>query len=137
MSDIWVLSLEHVVDEINFCIVVVKFFGWMTGTSLLHTVLNVILGCAIVLLDDIGMDPFTVILTVNTQLSLSKKAQILCRPSTNIETNKQAPKTNLWTHVMCVMTRDWVRVPFLNEFVTISINIVEKEGLDEPDVAGA
>lgn len=91
MSDIRVLVLDYLANEIHFHVVVitataivtatdtvpiavtVTFFGWMTSSGLTHLSVGVLLGCAIVLLDGIRVDPFTIIFLVNTQLGLSKE----------------------------------------------------------------
>ena len=73
MSNIQALILDYVVNEVEFCMVVIKLFRWVTGTCLACPTLNVILGCAIVLLDCFRVHPFTIIFVVNTQLGLSNK----------------------------------------------------------------
>jgi hypothetical protein len=67
------MILDHIINEINFCVVVVKFFRWVTGTSMARPTLNVILGRAIVLLIGVRMYPFTIVFVVNTQPGLSKE----------------------------------------------------------------
>jgi len=73
VSDIRVLVLDHFVNEVCFCVIIVVFFGWVTSTGLAGLPISMLLGCPIVLLDDIGMNPFTIIIVVNAQFSLSKK----------------------------------------------------------------
>lgn len=73
MSDIRVLTLDYIVDEVNLRITSVIFFGWMTGTSLACLASRVILGRAVVFLDGVRVNPFTVVLIVNAQLCLSQK----------------------------------------------------------------
>jgi hypothetical protein len=72
MSDIWTLVLDHFVDEVRFR-VVFFFFGWMTSTGLTYLTINTFPGCAVVLLDGIRVNPFTIISVVNAQPGLSKK----------------------------------------------------------------
>lgn len=73
VSNIRVLILDDVVNEVGFCITIVKFFGWVTGTSLARQTLNMIFSCAVVLLDCFRVHPFTIIFIVNAELGLSNK----------------------------------------------------------------
>jgi len=52
---------------------IVAFLRWMASTGLACFPVNTLPSCAVVLLDDVGMNPFTLIFIVNTQLGLSKK----------------------------------------------------------------
>ena len=49
------------------------FQYWKLVTGLAGLPISMLLCCPIVLLDDIGMNPFTIIIVVNAQFSLSKK----------------------------------------------------------------
>jgi hypothetical protein len=73
MPDVWVLILDDIVDQVRFHTTIVKFFGWMTGTSLTHLTLSVVLSCTVILLNGIRVNAFTIVTVVNTQLGLSKK----------------------------------------------------------------
>jgi len=73
VSDIRVLVLDHFVNEVCCRVIVVAFFGWVTSAGLAGLAISMLLGCPVVFLDDIGMNPFAIIIVVNAQFSLSKK----------------------------------------------------------------
>ena len=76
MPDIQILVLDHSFNKIRFCVmvIVIAFLRWVTSTGLTTFLVNALpWGCAIVLLDGVGMNPFALIFVVNTQLSLPKK----------------------------------------------------------------
>jgi len=73
MLDIQVLILDYFVNEVCFYIIIVIFFRLVTSTGLACLLISILPGCSIVLLDDIRINPFAIIVIVDTQFSLSKK----------------------------------------------------------------
>lgn len=73
VSDICVLILDHFIDKLRLTVVIFILFGWMSRTGLTRLTMDVSLGCAIELLNEIRVNPFTIVFVVNTQLGLPKK----------------------------------------------------------------
>jgi len=72
MLDIRTLVSDHLGDE-RFHKIIFRLFGWVIHTSLVHVLVSLCESCFFVPVHNIGVDHFTIIFVIDSQLSLSKK----------------------------------------------------------------
>ena len=127
VSDVWALVFNYFPNE-----VVSILLGWTVSAGVAYVLVDLSLSCSIVLLDHVGVDAFTVIFVINSELSLSKEMlEVAFRPLTT----GYHVETNLGAHITCVTTQHGVGIPLVGERFTISIEIVKEQDLKKPNVA--
>lgn len=87
-------------------------------------------GSSIITVQKNGVNIFSFI--IYTILGLTKKSKVL-----NKILNRQYPlrssSTYQWAHILA-LSRQWMVIPVLSEFITIMLNVLKKEGMQKPDV---